>query len=99
MLTRLKEWLSKNDKNLEGLGIRLDHVTYSDECSPDPSIRVDHISKSSMGRITVWDSKLIDIEVIDFHTGDTKLYEQKELNDDISSNFELLLEKYVNNMQ
>jgi hypothetical protein len=47
-----------------------------------------------MGRITVWDSNIIDIEVIDFNTGDTKLYEQKELNDDIS-NFELLLEKYL----
>ncbi|GIO67643.1 immunity protein TriTu family protein [Paenibacillus cookii] len=98
MLTLLKEWLSQNEKKLEGLGIKLDDLTYSVEGSPDPSLSVDHVSDSSMGRITVWSSKKIDIEVIDFNTGDTKLYEQKEITDDFP-NFDLLLENYVKNMQ
>ncbi|CAH2715091.1 hypothetical protein BACCIP111895_02275 [Neobacillus rhizosphaerae] len=98
MLAILKEWLSLNEKKLEGLGIKLDDLTHSVESSPDPSLRVDHISNSSMGRITVWSSKKVDIEVVDFNTGDTKLYEQKEINDDMP-NFDLLLEQYIKEMQ
>ena len=98
MLILLKEWLSQNEKKLERLGIKLNDLTYSVEGSPDPSLRVDHVSDSFMGRITVWNSRNIDIEVIDFNTGDTKLYEQKEIIDDFPD-FDLLLENYVKNMQ
>lgn len=97
MLTLLKEWLSQNEKKLEDLGIKLDDLTYSVEGSPDPSLRVDHVSDSCMGRITVWSSKKIDIEVIDFNTGETKFYEQKGITDDFP-NFNLFLEKYTKNM-
>ncbi|WP_433958663.1 immunity protein TriTu family protein [Cytobacillus horneckiae] len=51
-----------------------------------------------MGRITVWSSKKIDIEVVDFNTGSTKLYEQIEIKDDIP-NFDLLLQRYIIEMK
>lgn len=98
MLTLLKGWLSRKEKKFEGLGIKLDDLTYSDEGSSDPSLRVDHVSDSSMGRITVWSSKKIDIKVVDFNKGNTKLYEQIEIKDDIP-NFDLLLQRYIIEMK
>lgn len=98
MLRLFKEWLSNNEIKFKGLGIKIDDITQSIEDSPDPSIRVDHISYNSMGRITVWGSKKIDIEVIDFNTGDTKLFEHKQINNEVP-NFDLLLETYIKTMQ
>ncbi|WP_433959814.1 hypothetical protein [Cytobacillus horneckiae] len=51
MLTLLKGWLSRKEKKFEGLGIKLDDLTYSDEGSSDPSLRVDHVSVALWGEL------------------------------------------------
>src|SRR4051794_5526492 len=53
-------------------------VTYR-EPTVNPAIRIDLESAQQIGRIAAWESGACDLEVIDVSTGETALFEHREL--------------------
>ncbi|WP_201763498.1 immunity protein TriTu family protein [Chengkuizengella marina] len=94
-----KKWLIENKNKFEQVGIKTDEIFQSSKGSLDSFIRVDHISSNAMGRITIYDSKLIDVEVIDITTGDNLFYQHLEVTGSGNPNFELLFWEYFESMQ
>ena len=68
------------------------HISPTD--SPNPSLSIDHDARSAIGRITIWESGEMDVEVIRKSTGERSFWHHYEL--DVESNIsDLLLEYFL----
>jgi hypothetical protein len=45
----------------------------------NPEIFADHISSTKMGRVTVWNSGLIDMQILDQNSGETVFYRHLQI--------------------
>lgn len=93
---RFKQWLEDNTKILLTKGIITDNIINDGQESDNPSTRVDHITDNCLGRITVWKSGDMVIEVLDIETCDTIMFKNYDLkgnndfNDYLVEYFEIL---------
>ena len=94
MLYKLKQWIDNKRPMLETLGIETDNFFETPEDVPNPSIRVDHISPHSIGRITAWSTNNIELVVLDFETEQVKHTESIEIESE-NIDFDALYRKYI----
>lgn len=79
---KFKQWAEDKAKVLLTKGIRTDNIINSGQESNNPSTRADHMTDICLGRITVWKSGDMIIEVLDVETCDTIMFESFELQED-----------------
>jgi hypothetical protein len=65
-------WFKENKEELRKKGIETDLIS-EPTLTDNPSIFADHLSSTKIGRVTVWNSGAIDIEIADQLTGQTVL--------------------------
>ena len=90
---RFKQWAEDNAKILLNKGITTDNIINAGQESNNPSTRVDHMTDSCLGRITVWKSRDMNIEVLDVETCDTIMFENYELEQ--NAEFDAYLAEYL----
>ncbi|OIJ20708.1 hypothetical protein BKP45_08680 [Anaerobacillus alkalidiazotrophicus] len=71
-------WFKENKEELRKKGIETDLIS-GPTLTDNPSIFADHLSVTKMGRVTVWNSGAIDIEIVDQLTGQTVLNKHLEI--------------------
>lgn len=71
-------WFKKNKEELRKMGIETNLIS-EPTMTDNPAIFADHLSSTKMGRVTVWNSGAIDIEVLDQFTGQTVLNKHLEI--------------------
>ena len=71
-------WFKENKEELLNRGIETDLIL-EPTLTDNPAIFADHFSSTKMGRVTVWNSGSIDIEILDKFSGDTVFYKHLEI--------------------
>ncbi len=89
---KFKQWAKGTAKILLNKGITTDNVINAGQESNNSSTRVDHMTDNCLGRITVWKSGDINMEVLDVETSDTILFENYTMEE--HAKFETYLEEY-----
>jgi len=92
MYRYFRNWVEEQTDRLVELGIRTDTVNVVMDTA-NPSTTVDHSSSSCMGRVSVWQSGLMDAEILHCDTGRRLLYKHHQLNGEC--NFNRVLKKYL----
>ncbi|WP_163786847.1 immunity protein TriTu family protein [Myxococcus vastator] len=76
LLEAFHQWFSEQRETLSNAGVAMEFVEGSSEDAP--SARVDLESDVRMGRATVWESGLCDLELLSVETGEQLLYRHHE---------------------
>jgi len=89
---KFHKWFTDNKTALENKGIQTDEIKQSVPNS-NPSIFAEHTTDTRIGRVTVWKSGLIDMEILEQSSMETVFYRhlQKTDNPDV----EIIIEDYV----
>lgn len=74
-------------------GIRTIEVKIRGFESNNPSVTVDNESDTCLGRITVWKSGFMDMEILETQSGNTTLFKHIELSQ--NPDFESILHEYT----
>lgn len=85
------KWVEDKRRNLETLTIDTDGVVITAN-NVNPSVTVDYSSEMCIGRVSVWENGLMDMEVLDTNTGKRLCFEHHQLKDNID--FDKLLENF-----
>lgn len=86
------KWNEENKNNLAGSGITIDCILVPDGAINNNCIAVDYLTKKCLGRVSVWETGNIDVEILDIESEKSLLYEHYEGDD--QSDFEKLLSKF-----
>jgi hypothetical protein len=86
------KWFYDNRTKLNNKGIQTEEITKSPP-NPNPSVSADHTTETYMGRVTVWKSGLIDVEILDQCSAKRVYYKHFEITDE-NPNEEYLLGDY-----
>lgn len=92
MHRRFLEWIKEIRDGLEEKGIMTDHINVTSNDVPNPSTIVDHSTQYCMGRVSVWETGQMDVEVLHIDTEKTLLYEHYNL--EKKNEFSKALRKY-----
>lgn len=90
------KWLNENQVRLGKKGIQTQNISKSPQ-NPNPSVFTDHYYVNKLGRITVWKSGIIDMEILDEQSEETVFHKHFEITDK-SPNVENVLEEYFRNL-
>ncbi|MEO2075981.1 MAG: hypothetical protein ABGX20_11485 [Bacillus sp. (in: firmicutes)] len=71
-------WFKEHKEELLKRGIKTDLIL-EPTMTDNSAIYADHISSGRMGRVTVWNSGLIDMEILDQNSGETIFYTHLEI--------------------
>lgn len=88
------EWIKNVESDLEAKGITTENVNMTGDNVPNPSITVDNFSQVCIGRISVWETGEMDVEILHFETEERLMYEHYELDDE--PDFNKILIDYLN---
>jgi len=91
------QWNEENHKALNNMGVTIDQILMSKEPTNNVCVAIDYLSKACLGRVSVWESGNIDIEILDIDSEKVLLYEHYDF--DKSPDFWNLLKDYFNIMQ
>lgn len=69
------KWNEENRVKLDKIGITIEQIIANDEPSDNRGIAVDYLSKICLGRVSVWESGDVDIEILDINSEEVLLYE------------------------
>lgn len=75
------KWFNDNKTKLNNKGIQTEKISKSIP-NPNPSVIADHTTETHMGRVTVWKSGLIDMEILDQSSAETVFYKQTKITDE-----------------
>lgn len=76
VLDALHRWFSERREQLSNAGVAMEFVEGANEDAR--SARVDLESDSKMGRATVWETGLCDLELLSVETGEQLLYQHHD---------------------
>lgn len=85
------KWVEERKPQIDMLKISTDEVNIA-ENNVNPSVTVDYSSEMCIGRVSVWETGLIDMEVLDSDTGKRLYFEHHQLKDNLD--FDKLLENF-----
>lgn len=88
------KWIKNVENDLVVKGITTENINVTDDNVPNPSITVDNFSQVCIGRISVWETGEMDVEVLHFETEERLMYEHYELGDE--PDFDKILIDYLN---
>lgn len=77
MIKSFLNWNKKNKDVLEHVGITIDYISNLKEENND-SIAIDYLTKRCIGRVSVWATGYIDVEILDIDSERSLLYEHYE---------------------
>ncbi|NLV37378.1 MAG: hypothetical protein GXY17_11980 [Clostridiaceae bacterium] len=97
MNKRVIEWLRANNIILDNMGIQTENIRESPKDSIDQGVTVEHASEKCLGQISIWESGLMDIEVVEIESESRVLYEHYEL--DQNADFTDILKQYFEIMK
>jgi len=92
MNEKFLKWLESKKDELEKSGVTIDNINITNQNVPNPSITVDHFSQICLGRISVWETGEMDIEVLHFESEKRLLFEHYELQE--NADFSKILVNY-----
>ncbi|WP_156487451.1 immunity protein TriTu family protein [Neobacillus novalis] len=88
-------WFNDHKEKLQKMGIQTDLISKSiQSCNPNPSIFVDHLTSTRGGRVTVWKSGFIDMEILDIQSVELIFFKHLDLTVEYSD-IENLLDEYI----
>ncbi|OPX41840.1 hypothetical protein CLHUN_42920 [Ruminiclostridium hungatei] len=73
------KWVETKRYGLKKLGITTENINVTEESLLNPSTSVDHFSQVCIGRVSVWETGEMDVEVLHFETEKRLLFEHFEL--------------------
>src|SRR4051812_29671789 len=85
-------WFNENKEKLQQMGIETDLISKPTSTS-SPAIFADHLTEIKVGRVTVWNSGSINLEILDQSSGETVYHKHFEISDK-TPNIENLLADY-----
>jgi len=91
MNTVFVEWVNLKKESFENDGVNTDDINVAAN-NVNPSVAVDYSSQSCIGRVSVWQSGLMDIEILHIDTEERLLFEHHQL--DGIPDFDKILKKY-----
>ncbi|WP_248926751.1 hypothetical protein [Paenibacillus hamazuiensis] len=92
MISKFSSWIESNKLNLQDLGIISEKIIKSSN-NLNPSITIHQTTDDCLGQISVWESGLVDMEVISISDGRKLLYEHQEISNE--PNFDEILFGYI----
>jgi hypothetical protein len=87
-------WFTEHKEELLNKGIATDSIS-EPTLTDNPAIFADHLSSTRMGRVTVWNSGSIEIEIVEQNTSETVYYQHLEINEQ-NPCIEFILGEYFN---
>lgn len=96
MHKRFLNCIQNKKDSLELKGITTENINVTDDNIPNPSVTVDPFLQLCIGRGSVWENGLMDVEVLHFETEEILLYAHYEL--DGETNFDEILVDYIKNL-
>lgn len=90
----LQNWIETRRTDLAKIGITTGEVHMGPDVPPNPGLYVDHHTSSALGRILIWDSGEMEVEVISTKDGKQLFWKYYQLAGEL--NFDLLLQNYLN---
>ncbi|SFT02459.1 immunity protein TriTu family protein [Marininema halotolerans] len=85
-------WVKKNQLNFEKMGIKVELNGVRRDI-PDPKVSFSFSSTNCMSTMTVWKSKLVDFEVLDFNSQKRVLYYYREIKEE--GEFDSIIHKMI----
>jgi hypothetical protein len=73
-------WFKEHKDELLNKGVATDLIS-KPTLTDNPAIFADHLSSTRMGRVTVWNSGSIEIEIVEQNTSETVYYKHLEINE------------------
>ena len=74
MIRRFLQWNEENRKKLDKMGITIDQIIKNDEATDNDGIAVDYLSEICLGRVSVWESGDVDMEILNINSEEVLLY-------------------------
>ena len=90
----LQNWIEMRRTDLAKIGITTGEVHMGPDVPPKPGLYVDHDTSTALGRIVIWESGEMEVEVISAEDGKQLFWKYYELEGE--PNFDLLLQNYLN---
>ena len=97
MTKKLEEWLAQISEHLNQKGIETENIRRSPSECTDGGITVEQASNTCLGQISLWESGLMDVEIVDIETETRLLFKHFEL--EANPNFGNVLKEYFDIMQ
>lgn len=97
MIKKLEDWLEQISEHLNQKGIGTENIRRSPRECDDGGITVEQASNTCLGQISLWESGLMDVEIIDIETEARLFFKHFELEAD--PNFDNILKEYFKIMQ
>ena len=88
------KWNEKNKNKLAETGVNLDCILIPEEITNNNCVSVDYLTEKCFGRVSVWETGNIDVEILDIESEVSLFYECYEC--DNQTDFERLLIKFFN---
>jgi hypothetical protein len=89
-------WFKEHKEELLNKGIATDLIS-EPTLTDNPAIFADHISSTRMGRVTVWNSGLIEMEIVEQNASETVYYQHLEINEQ-NPRVEVILREYFDRL-
>ncbi|MEW9122687.1 MAG: hypothetical protein AB2421_08235 [Thermotaleaceae bacterium] len=89
-------WFKEHKEDLLKTGIATELIS-EPTLTDNPAIFADHFSSTRMGRVTVWNSGSIEIEVVEQDASETVYYKHLEINEE-NPRVEVILREYFNRL-
>lgn len=86
-------WFNENKTVLANKGIQTEEIKQSKR-NINPSVVAEHTTDLRIGRVTVWNSGLLDMEILEQSSMETVFYKHLEITDDYLD-VEVIIEDYV----
>ncbi len=98
MVTKLfLQWNEENRKKLDKMGITIDQIIENDEPTDNDGVAVDYLSEICLGRVSVWESGDVDMEILNISSEEVLLY--KHYDSLMIVDFNKLLQEFFDVMQ
>ena len=89
---KFKKWVENNKNSLLKQNIVVEEVVNAGRKSNNPSTRADFISDRYLGRVTVWKSGSIDLEILDIEKISSVFFDSTEV--DSNTDFNVFLKDF-----
>jgi hypothetical protein len=87
------KWFNENKASLVNKGIQTEEIKQSVP-NTNPNVVAEYTTDMRIGRVTVWKSGLIDMEILEQSSMETVFYRHLEITDDYPD-VEIIIEDYV----
>lgn len=96
MTKRFLQWNEENRNKFDKMGITIDQIINNDKTTDNDGIAIDYLSKICLGRVSVWESGDIDMEILNISSEEVLLY--KHYNSLKTVDFNKLLQEFFDVM-